>query len=218
MSMTHVVRYLFAAVINIGSITIVPVLWYWIQHGEFGIKGFGPWMGIFLPHRGVRRASLILAAVFLSALSVTVAVVLSGYSGRSGEIEGGLTPITFLLLVIFALRSGIGEEILFRGFIAKRLIGWLGFRWGNPAQALVFASIHVSMSGPGSVADRVVRVLCAFAWGYAFGHVMEKECDGSIVPGIAAHAAYNFTASLVLAAIYMGVSLVVTQCLSTHIY
>lgn len=202
--MLNVVNDLAEAVINIVVKTMVPALWYWIQHREFGIKGFAPWIGVFLPRRGsLRRASLILAAVFLSALFVTVAVVLSGYSGRSGEIEGGLTPITFLLLGIFALRSGIGEEILFRGFIAKRLIGWLGFRWGNLAQALAFASIHVSMSGPGSTADRTVRVLCAFAWGYAFGHVMEKECDGSIVPGAIAHVAYNFTASIVLATVLM---------------
>ncbi len=192
-------------VIQIGVLTLAPLLWWGISGGSGGTRGFMTWIGLFTPSQAnFRKVARLLILVSAGTLSVVIATVLFGYSGRAADMDG-FTLATYIISVsFFALQSGVGEEILFRGLIAKRFIARLGYRYGNTAQAIIFALIHVSMGG--SVVDRVVRVINAFILGYAFGHVMEKECGGSIVPGAIAHVAYNFTASVILAAIYMAVS------------
>ena len=42
-------------------------------------------------------------------------------------------------------QTGLSEEILFRGFLAKRLISRFGFATGNLLQGLVFGILHLSL-------------------------------------------------------------------------
>src|SRR5262249_52408664 len=67
-------------------------------------------------------------------------------------------PLTQREIVILALASSIGEELLFRG----ALLPWLGVWW----QALVFALLHV---GPGR--RFLPWTASAFVLGVAFGEL-----------------------------------------------
>lgn len=113
--------------------------------------------------------------------------------------------LTYAILLLFhGLRTGIGEEILFRGLIAKKLILRLGFAKGNILQAVLFGLIHFpTMGGTATTADRVALVFTASLLGYAYGYVMHKKCEGSIVPAIVAHMLHNITASILLGVIYL---------------
>ena len=51
-------------------------------------------------------------------------------------------PSAFLFGII---QTGLSEEILFRGFLAKRLISRFGFATGNLPQGLVFGLLHGAM-------------------------------------------------------------------------
>jgi len=88
-----------------------------------------------------------------------------------------LGPLTGQEIVILALASAIGEEILFRG----ALLPWLGV-W---LQALVFALLHV---GPGR--RFLPWTLSALVLGLAFGWL--ATWLGSLGAPIAAHFAINF--------------------------
>ena len=51
---------------------------------------------------------------------------------------GGVFPV-----MIFAfLQTGLSEEILFRGFLNKRLSNRFGFAIGNTLQAILFGLVH----------------------------------------------------------------------------
>jgi membrane protease YdiL (CAAX protease family) len=80
-------------------------------------------------------------------------------------------------IVILALASSIGEELLFRG----ALLPWLGLWW----QALVFALLHV---GPGK--RFLPWTVSAFVLGVGFGAL--AQWTHSLGGPIAAHFMINF--------------------------
>jgi uncharacterized protein len=88
-----------------------------------------------------------------------------------------LGPLTSREIVILALASSIGEELLFRG----ALLPWLGV-W---LQAAIFALLHV---GPGR--RFLPWTLSAFVLGAAFGWLALGT--GNLGGPIAAHFAINF--------------------------
>jgi uncharacterized protein len=88
-----------------------------------------------------------------------------------------LGPLTGREIVILALASSIGEELLFRG----ALLPWLGPWW----QAVVFALLHV---GPGR--RFLPWTLSAFALGVAFGWLAVWTTN--LGAPIAAHFMINF--------------------------
>ena len=88
-----------------------------------------------------------------------------------------LGPLTGREILILALASSIGEEVLFRG----ALLPWMGV-W---LQGLVFALLHV---GPGK--RFLPWTLSAFVLGVAFGWL--AVWTGNLGGPIAAHFAINF--------------------------
>ena len=94
-----------------------------------------------------------------------------------GSFRDLLGPLTGQEIIILALASSIGEEILFRG----ALLPWVGV-W---LQALVFALLHV---GPGR--RFLTWTLSALVLGIAFGWL--AVWTGSLGGPIAAHFAINF--------------------------
>ncbi len=88
-----------------------------------------------------------------------------------------LGPLTGREIVILALASSIGEELLFRG----ALLPWFGV-W---IQAAVFAALHI---GPGR--RFLPWTASAFVLGLAFGAL--ATWTGNLGGPIAAHFAINF--------------------------
>ncbi len=88
-----------------------------------------------------------------------------------------LGPLTAREIVILAIASAIGEELLFRG----ALLPWLGIWW----QGLVFALLHV---GPGR--RFLPWTASALVLGIAFGGL--AVWTGNLGGPIAAHFTINF--------------------------
>jgi hypothetical protein len=88
-----------------------------------------------------------------------------------------LGPLTGKEIVILALASSVGEELLFRG----ALLPWFGV-W---IQAAVFAALHI---GPGR--RFLPWTLSAFVLGVAFGFI--AQWTGNLGGPIAAHFAINY--------------------------
>jgi membrane protease YdiL (CAAX protease family) len=88
-----------------------------------------------------------------------------------------LGPLTGREIVILALASAVGEELLFRG----ALMPWFGV-W---IQAIIFAALHI---GPGR--RFLPWTVSAFALGLAFG--LLAKWTGNIGGPIAAHFTINF--------------------------
>lgn len=124
----------------------------------------------------------------------------------AGRIRGlGLGRETFALIAIIALaKTSLTEEIFFRGLIAKRLIGWLGFTAGNTIHAALFGAIHLLIFVvPGGPAFGPVVAAAFFgitgASGWLMAYLNERVGGGSIAPSWLVHGVANLIAYPVLA-------------------
>ncbi len=105
------------------------------------------------------------------------------------------SPITFAFTsLLFGLNAGVCEEILFRGFIGKRLIQTLGFKWGNLIQAIIFVFPHFTTFGITPTFEVIVGVINAGVMGWTFGYIMHKKSKGSILPSIVVHTLVDIIA------------------------
>lgn len=138
---------------NILLFSIIPLVWYLLKERTF--KGFLHSLGIYKPRKiNLLDISLIVTATYLITLAVNIIVIITANSGRgSVDIQGYKAIELFLYLLLYGMKTGIAEEILFRGFIAKKVIRKIGFSKGNVFQAIVFASPHFVIIGSASTAD-----------------------------------------------------------------
>jgi membrane protease YdiL (CAAX protease family) len=113
-----------------------------------------------------------------------------------------LAPVGWGLASVFVtafVQNGLSEELLFRGFIGKRLIAKFGFSVGNAIQAAAFGLLHgaLMLAKPSLIATPLgaaTVVLVVFGTGMAgflLGHLAEKNAGGSIVPSVALHGLVN---------------------------
>lgn len=104
-------------------------------------------------------------------------------------------------IIIYAVfHTALSEEILFRGFLLKRIAARFGFQIGNTVQALLFGLLHGAMflSEVGFIkAGLLVLFTASIAW--TMGYLNEKKAGGSIYPGWFIHGVTNILSGLVAA-------------------
>lgn len=184
--------------LNIMLFSLIPFIWYLIKNRK--LKGFFESVGIFKAKNiKVLEILKILLPIYLITLTANIIVIESGNSLReSGGYENLPLIILFSHILLYGLKTGIAEEIFFRGFIAKKCFLALGFKQGNIVQAVIFALPHFVINGSASYIDITVRIINAFMLGYAFGYVLEKKSNGSILPVMIAHILINMVSSFTL--------------------
>jgi len=187
----------------------IPFLAYVVTRRR--ARGFFAYIGLFAPRRRALLAAGAVAAAFTVVMLLLfrtgplhdLAVAPNTVPGRLRAL--GPSGTTWAALFVYALvQTSLTEEILFRGFLAKRLIARFGFAVGNGVQALLFGLMHLLLfAGPGATAFRaglaMIVVLMTGAVGWLFGHVNERVGNGSIIPSWLAHGATNVAAYGVLA-------------------
>ena len=131
------------------------------------------------PHWALLAGPLVGAAIGLAIVGLTRIATRRYRWARQlhTSFHDLLGPLTGREIIILALASSIGEELLFRG----ALLPWLGPWW----QAMVFALLHV---GPGK--RFLPWTLSAFVLGVGFGWLTMWTTN--LGAPIAAHFMINF--------------------------
>lgn len=191
----------FNLILNIAIFSLIPLIGYLFSRKT--IKGFFRYLGIFKPQGiDIFQIIIIIVTTYLITLIANIIVIYSGNSMRANTIFQNTTfSIRFLYILLYGLKTGIAEEIFFRGFIAKRCFSKLGFNRGNVVQAIIFALPHFVIDGSASYIDIIVRIINAFILGYMFGYVVDRKSNGSIIPVMLAHILINMTSSFILSSI-----------------
>lgn len=98
-----------------------------------------------------------------------------------------------LCAVLFSyIQTAFSEEILFRGFIQKRLQSKLGFKTATIIQAFLFGLTHIVMAiGQVNFAQGLVLLLYPMLPGMLIPYVNEKKANGSILLGVLIHGSLN---------------------------
>ena len=187
------------AILQVFFFALIPFLVYAIKFKTF--KGFFDYIGFVKSTRKANilavAASLIFAGPFLllSFSSAEFREIMLNPESVTGEISAmGFSIRTMGILLIMALlKTSLSEEILFRGFIAKRLVSWLGFVKGNSIHAIFFGAVHAALFA--TITANLYFIALIFAMptigAYVNVYLNEKIANGSIIPGWIAHALAN---------------------------
>ncbi len=101
------------------------------------------------------------------------------------------------VVVYSYIQTALSEEILFRGFLLKRLASKFGFTAANGIQALLFGAVHLAMVwGQVGFVSGLVIVIYPMIPAVAFAYLNEKKSDGSILPSWIVHGTLNTVSTL----------------------
>jgi uncharacterized protein len=198
--MIQVVNEVISTIIQIGLFTLIPFIFYKFRKDKS--LTFLKYIGLYKP-----PTKSLLYVVFVSLIFLFIGIGLIyiddsfkqaalSPNSMTGKLRMlGLSGSTITILLITALfKTSLSEEILFRGFIAKKLINSLGFKNGNILQALIFGLLHlllfVFLTKATVFSLTLILIFSSFA-GWTIGYIKEKYANGSIIPGWLAHGIGN---------------------------
>jgi membrane protease YdiL (CAAX protease family) len=170
-------------ILQIFIFSLIPFLVFVIKKRT--VKGFLDYIGLKKSNSKANSlailASLILLApmLLLTLTSDSFQEIMfdpNSITGKLRAMDFGPNSI-FILLIIAIFKTSFAEEILFRGFIAKRLISSLGFIKGNIIQAVIFGILHTVLFA--MITTNFVFLSLIFIFptvaAYVFGYLNEKK-------------------------------------------
>ena len=195
------------AVLQVLAFTAVPFLVYLAV--KKSPRGFLSSIGLRkTTTRAALLSPLVSLAIAVPILSLTAInedfyAAMTNPSSVTGAVRAmGPGVATIVIIVIIAvIKTALAEEIFFRGFVAKWLIRWLGFKAGALIQAVIFGAIHTLLFLTISSDPLFLAVTFIFPalGGYLMVCINERLGQGSIIPGWIAHAVANLLAYSVVA-------------------
>ena len=180
-----------SSVLQIILFMIVPFIW-WLVTARKKQK-FMEWIGLKKIEGGTKTlmATLLVAVAFLFAGVLTLYAI--GNVKTATSEFAGLGGVAIPAIIIYAaFNTAFPEELLFRGFLLKRLENKLGFNIANAIQALLFGLLHgaIFFSLVGVIkAILIIAFTGVIAW--FMGYINEKYSNGSIIPSWIIHTISN---------------------------
>lgn len=196
--MNIIIQTLINSITQIALFSLVPFIWWLITARKK--CNFFEWIGL-KKMKDIKENKTIVwiigvIAAFL-ALSVFMLTAVSGVETATSRFAGLGAAAIPAVLIYAALNTALPEEIIFRGFLLKRISGRFGFAAGNLVQSILFGLMHGVMffSATGFVKALLITVFTG-AIGWAMGYINEKKAGGSIFPGWIIHMAANVFSGL----------------------
>lgn len=200
---------LISALLQLLIFSLVPWLtWMAWARRKNPETGFREYLGL----KGAPQRACLLAVLYSAALAIPLITLvvfsdnLMAVMTHPDSVTGSLRAMGFgpealgIMLVTALVKTALAEEIFFRGFIAKRLIAWLGFDAGNLLQALLFGALHSALFY--TISNNILLLLVIFlfpgAGAWIKGYLNEKLAGGSIVPGWIMHACSNLASYTII--------------------
>lgn len=189
--MNLLVSQIVGSIAEIVVLSVVPFVWWCLTSRKK--QSFWKWIGLkkfkstgktFMWIAGATVAFILLGAFMLYTLR-EIGTATSEFAGLGWK---AILPVT----VYAAFKTAFPEEILFRGFLLKRIENKWGFTIGNIAQAAVFGLIHGVMFFRLAGGIRAVLIIAfTSAIALVMGIINERKADGSIIPSWIIHTTSN---------------------------
>lgn len=193
---------------NIIVFLIIPFIWWMIKWRKK--ISFFKWIGIIKP-KLVGNWKWVIAFIiayyffysfdvdiFMSAKDLEILQVSENVSSNIYAGLGFVAVIPALLKTFIA--NGFCEEVLFRGFVSKRLISKFGKISGIIIQAILFGFMHnviyMLVGVEISLQYHIALFIFTGMGGLLLGLLDEKIYNGSIIPSIFLHGLSNFISYL----------------------
>lgn len=188
------------AVLQIIVMSVIPFVW-WLITTKTKISFF-KWVGLKKPIVANKKRfaiSIVITLIVIIAMSPTIDPVIPDDIQLANARFGGQGIKSFVPAIIFSFfATALPEEILFRGFLGKRLSGKLGFPIGNTAQAILFGLLHgATLFSTLGIAIPLLVIAFTGTLGWLMGYVSEKA-NGSIMPNWCLHGIANLYAAVII--------------------
>lgn len=190
-----------SSILQVIVFSLVPFIWWLVTARKK--ENFFTWIG-FRKITDVRlwKLSLMIAgtiAAFWILGEWCLYIVRDADTAASVFEHGGASAIP-AVLVYAILHTSLSEEILFRGFLLKRIQNKFGFIAGNMIQSLIFGLIHgLGFFTQVGFISAVLIVLFTGGIAFVMGYINEKVANGSIFPSWIIHALTNIISGLMIA-------------------
>jgi membrane protease YdiL (CAAX protease family) len=187
------------AIFQLLVFTLIPFLVYVIKNRK--TKDFFEYVGLKKSKSKANMWAVITSLIFFIPPLLLVIFNDSFYeimsspestTGKFREMDFGAVAVS-LIVIKAVFTTSLSEEILFRGFIAKRLIAVTSYKTGNIVQAIIFGLIHVALFSTISSYVFLLGFIFGFTalGAYVSVYINEKLADGSIFPGWISHGLGN---------------------------
>ncbi len=192
---------LVGAMMQLMMFAMIPFVWWLVTARKKA--GFFSWIGLKkIRHEGKWMTTGLIMIAAIAGYTGLTGLIVSRYSegitmAGSGFAGKGAVAIPAILAYGY-IRTGLAEELLFRGFLEKRISSKFGFAVGNAIQALLFGAIHGVPFGmaTGSVFVTILMTILPGMFGWFQGWLNEKRCGGSILPSWLLHGTMNTIVAL----------------------
>lgn len=199
--MVNELQRIISAFIQILYIILLPSIWWFLT--VRGKVPFIEWIGL----KSIKRVkdSYLIAWIiggfllftifymFVFPLTRSIETAISVFSGMGYKALPSI-------LIYSILQTSLPEELLFRGFLLKRMANHMPFVFANTIQAFAFGLLHGVLFA--SVVSLEVTFFIIFFTGAIaayLGFVNEKKAGGSILPSCLMHATANILSGLISA-------------------
>ena len=183
---------LFSSVFQVVFFAIIPFIWWLITARKK--ENFFTWLGFKKPTGSPKEIlKYLLGAWVICEVvgQIVTRVFLNAEWNRSVFAGMGIQGLPGALLYSY-IHTALSEEILFRGFLQKRLQAKFGFKVGTIIQAIIFGLAHIvpvfNMLTP---TQALALALYPILPGVCIAFINEKKAGGSILPGWLLHGTLN---------------------------
>ena len=209
--MELVVSSITTAIVNLIVFSLIPFVWWLIRHRKE--TGFFQWLGFYRPRLKSKWWVLVIFAVlyyffynfdFTQLIDPATLEYVENSDAVSANAFAGIgAAATLSALIENFIANGVAEEILYRGFLCKRLCGKLGTVAGIVLQAVLFGLMHnilyILVGLDVGLWYHILTFIFTGMGALLLGWLNEKIYNGSIIPSIVLHGAGNFIATMLVA-------------------
>lgn len=188
---------LVSGIIQVLLFSFIPILWWFVTARKK--EKFFYWIGLRRVKRDNGFVKVFMLTIFsFLALSIVILIIMRGVDMATSDFLGmGVSALPAALVYAF-LNTALSEEILFRGFILKRISSRFGFQAANLIQAILFGVLHgILFFNVVGVLKSIVIIVFTGLIGWSMGYINEKKACGSILPSWIIHGVSNLFSSII---------------------
>ena len=190
---------LLGSIIQIFMVGIIPFIWWIVTKRKQ--ERFFDWIGLKkIPKEQIKKTiySTFIVIISFLLLSIYMQIITKDISKSTSQFKGlGFNGFIPALIYSF-IQTAFTEELLFRGFILKRIKNKFGFKIANIIQSLLFALMHCFMFVTLTNIFNVIFItLFTGLNALAMGYINEVKADGSIYPSWFIHGISNIFACII---------------------
>ena len=193
------VNKIISSVMQIILFSLIPLIWWLITARKK--ESFFKWIGLKKIEKENKKSSVVnmlpIAISYLIVSFITIYLIKDIETATSEFAGMGISAL--LPALIYAIfNTALPEEILFRGFLLKRIASKFGYMIANIIQSTIFGLLHGFMFfNVLGIVKTIVIILFTGIIAFAMGYINEKKANGSILPSWFIHALSNIFASIV---------------------